>query len=151
MTDDYEQDDDLALRLGWALAQIDPVPADVVAAAKASGAWRSFDTELASLMYDSALASEELVGLRGTGCRLLSFASPDVTIEVEVDGGGRGLIGQITGIRPIRLEVCSGEGSLPVEPDAVGHFTCRSVRRGPVSVRATDDTGAVVHTEWVVI
>lgn len=152
MMDGYETDDELAIRLGRALAQVDPVPSSVVAAAKASGTWRTFDTELALLVYDSVLDTNELAGVRGGGSRLLTFASPDVTVELEVLGGHRGLIGQITGVTPTRVEICSGDGSTVTEPDAVGNFACPSLRPGAVSVRATDDVnGTVIQTEWVVI
>ena len=151
MIESYETDDELAARLGRLLAHVDPVPATVLAAAKASATWRSIDAELASLMYDSVLDSDELVGVRGGGNRLLTFSSPDATIEVEVLGGGRSLVGQVTGVAPVRLEICSREGARATESDALGHFSCEGVPPGPVSVRATGANGTVIQTEWVVI
>ena len=145
-------DDELAVRLGSALARVDPVPASVVSEAKASGAWRAFEAELISLMYDSVFDADELAGVRGRGSRLLAFSSPDVTIEMEVLGDEHSLIGQITGMAPTRLEIFHGDASTTTVTDAVGHFSYRYSGRGPVRIRATDDrTGKVIQTEWVVL
>ena len=49
------EDQSLLAEVRAAAAEHDPVPADVVAAAKASFTWRSIDAELAELIEDSAL------------------------------------------------------------------------------------------------
>lgn len=151
MIDDNDSDDYLAARLGRVLAAHDPVPKHVLEAAKASGSWRTVDAELALLLYDSVLDKEELVGMRGGGSRLLSFTSPRVSLDIEVLGPGRGLIGQVDGAGRARVEICYAELSVSVETDATGHFADRQCRAGPISVRITDDTGKVTRTEWVVI
>lgn len=152
MIHDYEPDDELMSRLGEILARVDPVPEDVVAAAKASATWRTIDTELATLSYDSVLDRNELIGVRGGGSRLLTFTSPGITVELEVLGGGRGLIGQIGGTAADRVEICFPHGAQSVETDALGHFSLSRPHRGPMSVRVTDDgAGTVFQTEWVVI
>jgi hypothetical protein len=150
--DDFETDDELAGRLGQLLARIDPVPASVIVAAKASAAWREFDAELAVLLHDSVLDRNEWVGVRGGGTRLLTFASPEVTVELEILDSNRGLIGQVDGSGIGTVEICRPEGSIPVEIDPIGHFSSRSVPAGPMSIRVTDnESGAVTQTEWVVI
>ena len=151
MIDDTETDDELASRLGRTLARIDPVPTEVIAAARASRTWRTIDAELAALLYDSALDGSEGVGVRGGGPRLLTFTSPEVTVELEVRDGGHRVVGQIAGTPGARVEICHADGPAPVEIDDIGHFSCRSVGPGPISVRVTDANGTVTQTEWVVI
>jgi hypothetical protein len=130
MIDDYESDDELQARLGVVLARVDPPPTEVIAAAKASATWRTVDAELASLMYDSVLDRSESIGVRGGGGRLLTFSSPNAA----------------------RIEICYGDGVVPLDTDHIGHFSCGSVRPGPISLRVTDDaTGTVTQTEWFVI
>ena len=48
--------------LARAVQAIEPVPADVVAAAKASFTWRTIDAELAELTFDSVADTDALVG-----------------------------------------------------------------------------------------
>lgn len=153
MIDDYESDDALMSRLARIFAQIDPVPKRVVEAAKASATWRTIDTELAALKYDSVLDRDEWVGVRGGGSRWLSFTSPSVTIELEVLTGRPGkVVGQVERAGTGLVEVCYPGTTVPVETDAVGQFSCPTVHPGPMSVRVTDDaTGTVTQTEWVVI
>lgn len=152
MIDDHLSDDELAARLGRALARLDPVPREVVAAAKASGSWRSVDAELAVLLRDSVLEREESVGVRGGGARLLTFTSPDVTVELQVLGAGRGLVGQVSGSGPVSVEVCAGAERVPLETDDLGQFSAGTVPPGPVSFRMTDvESGVVTQTEWVVL
>jgi hypothetical protein len=150
--DGYETDDELAARLGRVLSAYDPVPSNVVAAAKASSAWRTIDAELAVLVYDSVLDKNECVGVRGGGARLLAFTSPDVTVELEVLGAGRGLIGQVGGTTAARVQICHPDGSVSVQTDSIGHFSLPSVPTGPMTVRVIDEaSGAVTQTEWVAI
>jgi hypothetical protein len=151
VVDDNESEDDLAARLGGVLARRDPVPKEVIDAAKASAAWRTVDAELALLLYDSVL-DEEFAGVRGGGSRLLTFTSPRVTVDIEVLGRGRGMVGQVDGTGPARVEICSAGGAVPVETDASGHFSYGAGGAGPMSVRITDEhTNTVIRTEWVVI
>lgn len=151
MIDDNESDDDLAARLGRILAQRDPVPQKVIHAAKASGVWRTVDAELALLLYDSVL-DEESAGVRGRGSRLLTFTSAQITVDLEITGGSRAIVGQVDTEGPASVEICYAEGAVPVDTDPSGHFSHGAGRAGPMSVRVTDNrTGAVVRTEWVVI
>jgi hypothetical protein len=152
MIDRYGSDDELMSRLGSLLAQVDPVPSAVIDAARASATWRTIDSELAALRYDSVLDRNEWAGVRGGGSRWLSFTSPNLTIELEVLGGRRAkLVGQVEGAGTGRVEICYPDATFPVETDRVGQFSCPS-HPGPMSVRVTDDaTGTVTQTEWVVI
>jgi hypothetical protein len=150
--DDLESDDELAERLGQLIARVDPVPSHVLAGARASRTWVTFDAELAELMYDSILDEDELVGVRGNGGRLLTFISAETTVELEVLPAGRGIVGQVGGPTVPHLEIRHAAGSVPVEVDPVGRFSARHVPAGPISLRLTSgESGAVTQTEWVVI
>ena len=67
---------------------LDPVPQLLDEAARAAFTWRTVDAELAELMRDSAEAPRRRRGLLvrgGSGPRQLSFESPRLGIELEVD------------------------------------------------------------------
>jgi hypothetical protein len=84
--DDDERDEQLLAELKGVLAQVDPVPGHVTAAARAALGWRTLDEDLADLLYDS---SEELepVGVRGEDQpRTLSFRGPSLGLDVEISG-----------------------------------------------------------------
>lgn len=150
MIDEHESDDNLAAWLGRVLAHRDQVPQEVIRAAKASGIWRTVDAELALLLYDSVL-DEESAGVRGGASRLLTFTSARVTLDVEILGPDRAVVGQVDGTGPAQVEICYSDGAVAVDTDASGHFMHARGRAGPMSVRITDAAGAVVRTEWVVI
>src|SRR6202165_46621 len=80
--------------------KLDPVPAEVLFAARGSLAWRRVDAELADLSFDSLVDGDlELAGVRSgdDSVRLVSFDGPDLTVEVEVAAVGdhRRLVGQL--------------------------------------------------------
>ena len=127
--------DDLALlaQVRDAVEEHDPVPANVVAAAKASLTWRTLDAELAELTDDSALT---LAGVRSSGQRSLVFESPVATVglEVEPSGGDRRLTGQIVVPRAASVEVRHRGGRTDVEADDQGRFSVESVPAGRLSL-----------------
>lgn len=148
-------DDELAAWLAAAAGRYDPVPVDVVAAAKGSFTWRTVDTDLAALAYDSALDDAPLAGVRGGGgTRTLTFEAPDLTVEVAVDEGGtRTLVGQLVPPQPADVEIRYPGGSETVEADEVGRFRSTGIPPGPVSLvcRARRHPETVVETDWVVL
>jgi hypothetical protein len=135
----------------------DPVPAQVVEAARASLTWRRIDAELAELTYDMAIDSERLANVRGEeGPRALTFEAPDLTIEVEVArlGERRRLLGQIIPPQQAALELRHADGQVAVEADQLGRFTVQGFPGGPVSLRcrlAAAPAARVVETDWVVV
>jgi hypothetical protein len=138
-------DDDLMAELRAALTP-DPVPAGVVAAARASFTWRSVDEELAELLSDSADLA--LTGVRGTGDRRLSFEAPQLVIEFVLVPGPRGsrLEGQLAPPGPARIEVRHGTGTTDIEADEHGRFVLDGVRHGPLALRVLRDGGPPVRT-----
>ena len=93
MSELSDRDLDLMARVGATFAEIDPVPEDVLAAARATLGWgmsaATLDAELAELVEDTSVSG--MVGIRGTEApRLVTFESESLTVEVEVSPqGGR--------------------------------------------------------------
>ena len=135
--------------------ELEAVPAELVAAAKAAIMWRTIDAELAELTYDSQLDDLALSGVRsGEPSRLLTFESPGLIVEVEsLDAGTRRrLVGQLVPAQPGRVQVRHGGGTIEVPADDLGRFTADGILPGPVSLRCTGVDGVVaVVTDWVVV
>jgi hypothetical protein len=137
--------------------RLDPVPAEAIAAARSSLAWRTMDAELAELAYDSLLDDPVLAGLRGadTSPRMVTFESPALTVEVEAatTGTRRRLIGQLVPPQPARLEVRHAAGVATVDADELGRFAADDLPPGPVSLHVHGEgAGAVaVTTDWIVV
>lgn len=134
------------------LDQADPVPDRVRQAAEAAWTWRTIDAELAALTHDSLVDAEPALMRGASDIRSLTFESPRVTVEVEVDGG-RTMTGQIVPPRPARIDLQQGgEHVVSVEADQAGIFFLDDLPTGPISLicRALDDPPSwVVRTEWV--
>lgn len=150
-------DDALLATLRDVAGRADPPPAQVVDAARAAFAWRTVDAELAELSYDSTADDKELAGLRGPGTatgRLLSFASGDMTVEIEVSaaGGTARLVGQLLPGQPARVEARYPGGTVTTEADELGRFAVEDLPAGPLSLRCHLAGGArPVSTEWFVV
>ncbi len=137
--------------------RLDPVPLDAVAAARSSFAWRTLDSELAALRYDSLVDDQALVGIRSAEPppRLLTFEAPALTVEVEAapNGSHRRLIGQLVPPQPARIDVRHPAGTIPVEADDLGRFAVDDVPPGPVSlyVEGLGDNAVAVTTDWFLV
>jgi hypothetical protein len=133
MTDERRDDDvvpepsaaDAALLAGLrgALDRVDPVPTDLVAAARAVLTWRTVDEELAELTYDSLL--DGLVGVRAaptaTAPRQLSFEAGGAAVEVELADGR--LVGQLIPPGPARVELHHATDVVATRADDLGRFS----------------------------
>ena len=146
--------DDVALlgRLDQLLDGLDPPPPEVGRAARASFAFRDADSELAALLYDSALEREP-VGVRGGGAgaaqRSLTFQAGDRVIEVELLSSGR-LVGQLVPARAEQVEVSTPASCRTVTADDLGRFVADGMRPGPLRLRCGAGATTVV-TEWVIV
>lgn len=149
MTDPEElTEEEIFAELKQVIADADPVPPEVLAAAVGSKAWRRVDEELAELIYDSVVDAELVRSDRGG--RQLTFSGPELTVEVEV--GPLSLDGQLVPPQPGAVEVRHRGGSRTVAADHLGHFRLDEVPHGPVSLKCqTDVGGAPTITSWVVI
>jgi hypothetical protein len=78
----------LLAELGAAIAEHDPVPADLAERCRAAFAMRDFDAQLAELVADSWSDDEGLVGVRSATVlepeRLLTFQAGEIAVDVEV-------------------------------------------------------------------
>lgn len=129
----------------------DPVPPAVLAAARASLAWRDPDAALATLVGDSL---DRLVSVRGGTPRLLTFLGGALTIDVQVTTrtGGVEVAGELDPAVPARVVVESPGGSHETTADAQGRFRVEGITPGPVRLRCepeAEGTFAPVRTEWV--
>ncbi|GGM62538.1 hypothetical protein ACFFX1_42335 [Dactylosporangium sucinum] len=130
----------------------DPVPPAVLAAARASLAWRNLDSELAGLVRDSL--ETRLIAVRGGGPRLLTFLGGALTIDVQVTSrdGTVEVVGELDPARPAKVVVESPAGTVETAADQQGRFKVSGVASGPVRLRCEPrDEGAFapVRTEWV--
>ena len=142
------EDEVLLARLRAVVAESDPVPDDVRAAAKTAYGLRTLDAELAELVADSL---DTAGAVRGSAdVLLLSFETSTVTVEVQVtaDGPTRRLLGEVIGgIGPIHLDTT--DSSVLVEIDAAGRFAAE-VPAGPVRMRFSGADGHPIATSWTV-
>jgi len=137
-------------RLAAVVVSRDSVPPDVVAAAKASFAWRTVDDELADLVYDSADSRGPLVGVRGSSARQLTFERDDLAVELEVAGGSpASFVGQVVPPQRVRIEIRHLDGSMFASTDDLGRFDVAAAPAGPVSLRFELQSGKRVATTWV--
>jgi hypothetical protein len=145
-------------RLAHLLRQFDPVPANVVDAARSSFGWRTLDWELARLTADSLLVSADV---RGEEPRLLTYQAGGRTIEAEVsdlDGRLR-ILGQLSPPQPARVRADQPAAAAGVEvvADPLGRFAIRDLPPGPTRLVCQplgpdgEPAGAEVHSEWLVL
>jgi hypothetical protein len=150
------EDEKLVAELRYA-GRLDPVPAEAIAAARSSLAWRTIDAELAELAYDSLFDDKAMAGLRTVDAppRIITFESPALTVEVEAAASGtrRRLIGQLVPPQRARLDVRHAGGVISVDADELGRFAVSDLPPGPVSlhVRGEGDAAVAVTTDWIVV
>jgi hypothetical protein len=147
-------DDELLVLLGHSLAATDPVPAAVVRGAIGAETWRTIDTELAELVFDSAL---EATGTRSAtaapAAREVTFRAGEVEIELLVgDEPGAPVEGQV--VPPVgelaELASLDASGAMTAEVDPLGRFRFESVPAGPIRLGIRLPAGWV-HTSWIVL
>lgn len=146
MTED--QDEELLTALREAAAQADPVPDLVVRSARAALSTRDVDAELAELTLDSSQLAG-VVRAEGDDVRLLSFETPQVSIELQVEYvhgrvALRGLVAGASGEAVV--EVSGGRHTCPIDEE--GWFTANGLPRGATRVRVTAADGTAVTTSW---
>jgi len=148
-----DRDRELLDELRGVVTEIDPVPPEVTAFAKAAFGWRRVDAELAELLADSALDAEALTGVRGTArSRAVTFEAAELTIEVEIEAVDAGLVllGQLAPPRAAAVEVQRDDGSVAAatEADTLGRFRIELAAGGRIRLRVVSG-GAVVETSWL--
>ncbi len=148
-------DDALLDALRGLAQQEDPVPGEVVLAARSAFAYRRLDAELAELVRDTSDEVKELLAVRSpvAYARLLTFEASGTIIEVEVDAhaGQLRLLGQLVPAQPAAVEVRHTGGTLAVTADEVGRFRAVGIGPGPLSLRCRLAGGQTVETSWVTV
>ena len=130
---------------------LDPVPPEVVAAAKAAFTWRTVDAELAEIVFDSH--ADALVGMRSGGHpRQVTFRAPGIEIEVMVsDEGRKDVVGQLVPPQEATVELLA-DGEVRTErTDRLGRFAFIGVLGGSVRLAVVTSDDARIVTDWVVI
>lgn len=150
-------DDELEEMLRRLAARLEPVPQPLLQSAADAFAWRDIDRELAELVFDSLLAEDEDILVRGAQQpRLVSFQAGELTIEVEVTSTGpaRAVLGQIIPPQRAAVNIRTAQDTVTVQADELGRFQSGSLRAGPMSLRLTLAADAARHpvvTDWVAI
>jgi hypothetical protein len=150
---DDEQLEDALRQLA---ARLEPVPPQLLQAAEDAFGWRDVNSELAELVFDSLLDTDDMALVRGSGAqRLVTFKSGQLTVDVEVTGSGssRAVHGQIIPPRRAAVDIRSAQGSVTAEADESGYFQSAGLQPGPMSMRLSlaDPPGQPVVTDWVSI
>lgn len=106
------------------------------------------------LVYDSAEEPEPLAGIRGgvaASTRQLTFASPSLVIEVQLENPGRELTCQVVPPQPAAMEVRHRAGSLDLGSDDFGTFHVEGLPQGAISLRCVPLSGALdpTSTSWI--
>ena len=153
-------DEDLMLELHSLFSRLDPVDPRLLDQARFAYCWRSVDSELAELSFDSLVDHDMALAVRAGGDpglepRMLGFGAvvdgDDVAIEVEVTPGpGRpALVGQLLPPESTTVELQAGTGEVEsVQTDELGRFLIEPVPGGPVRLRVRHGE-RLVHTTWV--
>jgi len=138
---------------------IDPVPDEVFAAARAAIITRDLDAELAALVADSAALEDELryepvrtAPAEAADTRLLSFDGGGVRVDLEVSGQADQLtvVGQLIGAADRGCVLEQSDGRVhDVEVDSLGRFVLTGVTPGPARLRFRSASGGPVSTPWV--
>jgi hypothetical protein len=153
---DEGADDALLAELSAAAAVHDAVPPAVLAAAKASLTWRTIDSELADLAFDSSV-DESRVLVRGPQSdeQLLTFETEELAVDLQVTkrGDGRRLVGQLAPAGVAEIEVRTASGVVvTITSDELGRVPAVDVPAGSLSLRIRRAGEAVaVVTDWVTV
>lgn len=151
---DESDDAKLQEQLRQIAARFDPVPPRLLEAAVESYTWRTVDSDLAELVFDS-LADDDVALIRGPEhARLLSFEASGLTIDVEVTGSGpdRGIVGQLAPPQRVAIEIRQGLNVTGLDTDELGRFS-GPLRAGPFSLRCRTgaDPDRPVVTDWIAV
>ena len=149
-----EPDDQLTDELRRLASRLDPVPPELLDAAAGAFAWRDIDAELAELVFDSLLDTDEASLVRGAPeRRLVSFTGGGLTIDVEVtsDGPERTVMGQIVPPQRGVVDIRRRQETVSIEADELGRFRSGPLPPGPLSLRLRPAGGAPVVTDWLAL
>ncbi|MFA1545759.1 hypothetical protein [Actinomadura chokoriensis] len=145
-------DDELMSGVRDAFEILDPVPPHVLAAARASIAWRTASATLAELEHDRPVRAA--AGVRGAAGRTLTFTCPGSTVEIEIaeDGRHREITGRLVPPRAAVVEVRHRDlppDGVTAHAEAAGLFCVPRVPEGLVSLVFRLEDGSSIVTSWI--
>lgn len=145
-------DEELMARVRDVFEVLDPVPESVLAAARASIAWRAPSATLASLAHDRA--GRAAAGVRGGTGRVLTFTCPGSTVEIEVSATGRDreITGRLLPSGPALVQVRHPDlppDGITARAEPAGLFHVPRVPAGLVSLVFRLDDGTSIVTSWI--
>ena len=149
-----EPHDQLTDELRRLASRLDPVPPELLDAAAGAFAWRDIDAELAELVFDSLVDTDEASLVRGAPeRRLVSFTGGGLTIDVEVTSAGteRTVMGQIVPPQRGVVDIRRRQETVSIEADELGRFRSGPLPPGPLSLRLRPAGGAPVVTDWLAL
>ena len=149
-----EPHDQLTGELRRLASRLDPVPPELLDAAAGAFAWRDIDAELAELVFDSLVDTDEASLVRGAPeRRLVSFTGGGLTIDVEVTSAGpeRTVMGQIVPPQRGVVDIRRRQETVSIEADELGRFRSGPLPPGPLSLRLRPAGGAPVVTDWLAL
>lgn len=148
----WSDDDRFLAAVRQAHAAERAVPEEFVAAGKAIFVWQDIDAELAALTYDSAVdeAGAATRGAEHATLRALIFATPELTIELEV--GHEALLGQVVPARPgtACTHLVTGDVVTSVI-DESGCFVFRPAPAQAFRLQCRPSGGGNVVTDWIAL
>jgi hypothetical protein len=144
-------DIDLLAKIREVYDELDPVPSQVLDAARGALTWLTVDAELAELTVDSLTETSAVRG--NAGARLVTFEAQSLTVEVEVTetGDTRRLVGQLVPPGPAQVSVRTGNSAQTVQADSLGRFTVEGIPAGPVSLLCRQAESREIVTSWITI
>jgi hypothetical protein len=158
MSSSFHDDDALEQGLGELLQRADPMPPTVMEAGRAALGWRRLDAELAELLADSALASDEPALARGAeaAVRSVTFGTGRRAIDLDVEerGEGRTLRGQLSPPAQVTIEVQRQDGTTlaSVDGDTFGRFVVQLPSAGTIRLRLSGDPQlGTIETAWITV
>lgn len=147
----WRDDDHLLASLKEALHEAEAVPPRFVEIGRAAFAWHNIEAELAALTYDSSAPFPAVTGAmraRDASLRALTYATHDLTIEVEITPDA--LLGQVLPAQPGAVTVHPLKGPVAeARIDEMGFFAVRPVPASSFRLRCAITGGATVITGWI--
>jgi hypothetical protein len=151
-------DDSLEQELGELLGRADPIPPTVLEAGRAALGWRRLDAELAELLTDSVLGSDELALARGAEAplRSVTFGTGQHAIDLDVEerGEGRTLRGQLSPPVQATIDVQRQDATTlaSVRADTFGRFVVELPSAGTIRLRLSGDPRlGTIETAWITV
>lgn len=151
---DLTDDDVLLAVLAESLAEADPVPAAAIAAATAVALLADADAVLATLVADSLLdgatALRQDIEMEAVGEmreRLLSFSTPQMVLDVDLQANGGVVVGALTPAISADVDLETPGDTRTTRSDELGRFQFLAPP-GRCRLRVHTHEGVVV-TPWI--